>query len=293
MASTAAWEAIAATAARAYGGATPSGRGAAALVQLFRLRGGHLPLVAPKKLGTSAGVGLVASRPIKEGEVLLTVPRALWHPHSAEAALEGARISAPAFASSMERLDDALSQGGTGSSVAPLAALACQIMFQAAPSPDVAYLQWLAEAHPPNSIAASFPAMWSAERLSELDGCSTEKSLGRLPALATTIHGAIFGRDGGGPPVELLLWALCLVQSRATSGKGAALSSGSTTESVMPFTLVPYFDLLNHCPRGGNAAKSFDESSQCYHVTASANRLDSPPPSTRTGLIHFDSVLTN
>jgi len=293
----ASWEALAKAAALAYGGETSAaGRGGAALVKLAFLRGAPLPLAQPLAL-PGKGVGLAATRAVRQGEVVLAVPRALWQPHSGAAALAAARSGAPAFAHRIDAVDARLAAGlaGPGAappmSVAPLAALAMQILFATVEGPDAAYVAWLRAAHPPAAMANAMPAFWGQARRRELQACELASQggpLDRLPALASTLHAALFGGggmasggglangsdpevtkdNGNGPPVALLLWALSLVQSRATGSAGAAATSTAAAvgasspafHASFPFSLVPYFDLLNHEPGGRpNCAHAFSD----------------------------------
>ena len=317
------WERVAASTIRAYGGTrTAAGRGAVSLIELMQHRGTPLPLAVPTRT-PGAGVGLFASRPVEAGEVVLTVPYELWQPHSAGSALAGARVGAPAFVERMESLDRSLrirrSSSGDGAggcgvggaaskSLAELAALAMQVLFRAVPGADGAYVEWLHASQPLETVADAMPQFWPSRRLRELQasplavgageeggggGAEEEEGggartapLGRLPALARTLHGAMFGPSvaaaaaaGGGSaplppagvPVEAVLWALCLVQSRATSGGGGGGGGSGGGGAPFPFTLVPYFDLLNHdalAPDAPNCTHAFDPGTQAFTVTA-------------------------
>lgn len=153
------WEAVLSAASRAYGGeSSAAGKAAANLVRLVQHRGLPLPAAHPQRLseaydndqadapaitennGGSGMVGLVASRPICQGEIVVEVPPTVWIPHSAAASLAAARENVPAFVDAMARLDDTLfssadnnrSSSGSPStthSVAPLAALAMQVQW--------------------------------------------------------------------------------------------------------------------------------------------------------------------
>jgi len=295
------WDYLFSAAAKAYGGkSTVAGKAAVDLLRLVQLRGMPFPLVHPEhvavgeKSATDSTIGLMASRPISQGEVVVEIPPAVWFPHSASAALEAARKNVPAFVDAMVLLDAAIATKKgqeRKASVAPLAALAMQVLFRATPGPDAAYLEWLHHAVPPAAIVDSMPAFWGRERLMHLQGAaglsdqgSTDSSgdengtrggeiggggggsIGRLPALAKAIHSSLFGGSessaagGGAPPVSLLLYALCLVQSRATNSSPASF----------PFSMVPYFDLLNHSA-APNCGHRFDDSRQSYVVTATSD----------------------
>ena len=176
------WADLAMLTARAYGGPkTAAGSQALALVQLMQQRGAPLPLAAPASSSFSSpsslsgGVGLRATRALAAGEEVLRVPPALWVPHSSDAALAGAKASAPALLDRMQALEESMrarqrqmmaeaananddasamlassfsSSSSAAVSVAPLAALAMQLLFRGVDGPDAAYTQWLHAALP-------------------------------------------------------------------------------------------------------------------------------------------------
>jgi hypothetical protein len=81
------WEAVAKASLGAYGGHSSNvGNSVLGFISLLQSRGMEVPLAVPSKVGVD-NVGLVATKPLKAGELVLSIPKALWQPHAASTAL--------------------------------------------------------------------------------------------------------------------------------------------------------------------------------------------------------------
>ena len=99
------------------------------------------------------------------------------------------------------------------------------------------------------------------KQASDLVAGNNNTPLSRLPSLAHALHGALFGAStnpaatsAAAPPPALVLWALSLVQSRATSGPGGCSGSagrgGGGSTGGMPFSMVRAPFYLHVCVHG-------------------------------------------
>ena len=110
-------------------------------------------------------------------------------------------------------------------------------------SPMTPYLTFMAAAVPVDLS----PLFWASpsiadtehgQRLGELAGTRAFRAARKRAAALAAMHGALFV-EGGGPSLEMFLFALTAILSRAISRDGVL------------FTLVPLLDCLNHHPAPG------------------------------------------
>jgi hypothetical protein len=129
-------------------------------------------------------------------------------------------------------------------------------------APAAPYLEFMATAVPVDTS----PLFWAAaalhqassgssceERLRELAGTRLLDSSRKRAAALGAMHGALFGGGGGGPSLDMFLFALTAILSRAISHQG------------MLYTMVPLLDCLNHDPAPG-CAHRIDPATQSFVV---------------------------
>lgn len=221
------------------------------------------PFPFPAHLG---GHGLAASKDLQPGEVVLTVPRPVWEPHSANTCLQHALTKAPAM---LQRMNGALPETipeDMHDKLELVASLSMHILING----HEIYPRWLQVTQGPDSYVDGLPPFWPEERFEMFQASRAGVNVKKFVGFADALHSALFGRDNSetaedeipadAPPAKLLKWALTVVQSRAVSGKG------------FPFTMVPYFDLLNHSSTP-NCHHSFDHDQGAFQVVATREIL--------------------
>jgi histone-lysine N-methyltransferase SETD3 len=177
------------------------------------------------------GVGLVARRPVRAGEIVLRIPRDAYAPFSATHALAAAKAKAPAFVDHAAKV--AASMGAP--ELATHAALALHVLFELGDprSEGFAYLATLPGLA--GKASPSVPLLWTPTQVATLRGTPTHGRVLRRAKFVGDAHAALFGSGGGGGvPLEKFAWALSSVLSRASSG------------DRMPYAFLPGVDLLNH-----------------------------------------------
>ena len=176
------------------------------------------------------GVGLVARRPVRAGEVMLRIPREAHAPLSAPHALAAAKAKAPAFVDHAAKV--AASMGAP--ELATHAALALHVLFELGDprSEGFAYLSTLPGLA--GKASPSVPLLWTPTQVATLRGTPTHGRVLRRAKFVSDAHAALFPGGGGGVPLEKFAWALSSVLSRASSG------------DRMPYAFLPGVDLLNH-----------------------------------------------
>ena len=184
----------------------------------------------------SMGAGLVAAKSLPAGEVLVSIPPAVWKPFSAE---EASRTEACAEAVAAHAAS--LGAGVSFSDAALLAARLARFVTMSGDGQDsddsgdgnIAYLASL----PPPDV----PLLWPAPlRAALLRGTSAGIAAESQVALSDGVHGVMMQHAGDAAPSQAAFrWAQAILLSRAHSGDGK------------PLALVPGLDLLNH---GGRAA---------------------------------------
>ena len=177
------------------------------------------------------GVGLVARRPVRAGEIVLRIPRDAYAPLSATHALAAAKAKAPAFVNHAAKV--AASMGAP--ELATHAALALHVLFELGDprSEGFAYLATLPGLA--GKASPSVPLLWTPTQVATLRGTPTHGRVLRRAKFVSDAHAALFGSGGGGGvPLEKFAWALSSVLSRASSG------------DRMPYAFLPGVDLLNH-----------------------------------------------
>ena len=177
------------------------------------------------------GVGLVARRPVRAGEIVLRIPRDAYAPLSATHALAAAKAKAPAFVDHAAKV--AASMGAP--ELATHATLALHVLFELGDprSEGFAYLATLPGLA--GKASPSVPLLWTPTQVATLRGTPTHGRVLRRAKFVSDAHAALFGSGGGGGvPLEKFAWALSSVLSRAASG------------DRMPYAFLPGVDLLNH-----------------------------------------------
>ena len=176
------------------------------------------------------GVGLVARRPVRAGEIVLRIPRDAYAPLSATHALAAAKAKAPAFVDHAAKV--AASMGAP--ELATHAALALHVLFELGDprSEGFAYLATLPGLA--GKASPSVPLLWTPTQVATLRGTPTHGRVLRRAKFVSDAHAALFPGGSGGVPLEKFAWALSSVLSRASSG------------DRMPYAFLPGADLLNH-----------------------------------------------
>ena len=177
------------------------------------------------------GVGLIARRPVRAGEIVLRIPRDAYAPLSATHALAAAKAKAPAFVNHAAKV--AASMGAP--ELATHATLALHVLFELGDprSEGFAYLATLPGLA--GKASPSVPLLWTPTQVATLRGTPTHGRVLRRAKFVSDAHAALFGSGGGGGvPLEKFAWALSSVLSRASSG------------DRMPYAFLPGVDLLNH-----------------------------------------------
>ena len=180
-------------------------------------RGMAAPLAVPNRF-PGEGFGLMAARDIAEGEVVLTIPEAVWGPHSARSAIAVANSSAPALLEKVRGLEQSMA-AGSDSRLEPLVALVFHLLFGGGGGggggggdvSDGAYVDWLKVTCSPAAMAG-FPVFWSEEQVAEIQNETTAMASQRLVHLAQAVHAAIFNDPAtgeatpGAPPLMVIVW---------------------------------------------------------------------------------------
>jgi|AntAceMinimDraft_1070359.scaffolds.fasta_scaffold32588_1 histone-lysine N-methyltransferase SETD3 len=193
------------------------------------------------------GAGLAATALIKAGELVLRLPKAAWHPVSADIAISQARQRVPQFVAHAE----AVSTQMGAPDLAKHAIFALHLLFELGDSdsrahPYLATLPSLAGRRAP-----SVPLLWTPAQVATLCGTPTHAAVLSRSTFVAAAHEALFPGGEGGVPLDAFSWALSSVLSRAASGAG------------MPYTLMPGIDLLNHggaqanCTLGATRMRGF------------------------------------
>lgn len=213
------------------------------------------------------GFGLAASRDLAAGDLVLTIPKAVWDPNSAQTCLDHALTRAPAFGQRMEGALPKQSPQDMHDRLELVASLAMHVMINGSEP----YVHWLQVTQGPSSFIEHMPPFWPDDRFADFQASVAGTNVQKFAGFSKALHETLFGADGvdvetpipeGAPPPKLMLWALTVVQSRAVSGRG------------FPFTMVPYFDLLNHSFTP-NCNHTFDSASGEFRVTATRPILES------------------
>jgi hypothetical protein len=200
----------------------------------------HPSLVATRVPGMGVGLAVASdprAAPVKAGDVVLRLPRDVWHPVSADAAVAAARSKVPAFAAHVE---DVAARFGARE-LATHALFALHLLFELGDDSSSArpYLATLPSLLGGARGEPSVPALWSPEQIATLRGTPTHAAVLKRAKFIAATHAALFPvnpENGQGPAVSLerYAWATATVLSRATRGEGT------------PYTLMPCADLLNH-----------------------------------------------
>jgi SET domain/Rubisco LSMT substrate-binding len=205
------------------------------------------------------GYGLQApEQGLAAGAVVLSIPAAVWARCSGKFALQTARSKAPAF---YERLQQ-IQQQSSSSQLANSACLSLALQFSLSDEGD-----WL---HPYSSLLydasataaePSLPLLMQPKQLQHLQASPLAASIQRTAATYKQLHASLFaGMPASEGSQSLFLWAIATLLSRASS-------SAST-----PFTMVPYFDFLNHSTQP-TCLQGYDASSGSFTVTALTDHL--------------------
>jgi Rubisco LSMT substrate-binding/SET domain len=200
------------------------------------------------------GYGLQAPQQgITAGAVVLSIPAASWARCSGKYALQTARSKAPAF---YERLQQIQQQAGS-LQLANSACLSMALQFSLSDQSD-----WL---HPYSSLLfeastataqTSLPLLMQPTQLQHLQASPLASSIQRTAAMYRQLHASLFaGMPASDSSQQLFLWAIATLLSRASS-------SVST-----PFTMLPYFDFLNHRAQP-TCVQGYDSSTGSFTVTA-------------------------
>jgi SET domain/Rubisco LSMT substrate-binding len=200
------------------------------------------------------GYGLQAPQQgITAGAVVLSIPAASWARCSGKFALQTARSKAPAF---YERLQQIRQQAGS-LQLANSACLSMALQFSLSDQSD-----WL---HPYSSLLfeastaapeTSLPLLMQPTQLQHLQASPLASSIQRTAAMYRQLHASLFaGTPASDSSQQLFSWGIATVLSRASS-------SAST-----PFTMLPYFDFLNHSTQP-TCAQGYDASTGSFTVTA-------------------------
>ena len=121
------------------------------------------------------GYGLAAGRPLVKGETVLSVPRDVWGPFSAQHAIETASETAPPFVESVRDLEASLVQtsghveGPQHMSGSILLAIQLLLDLRVPEEDQSPYIRFL-----PKEVES--PLMWEPEEMRELEG---RRPLGR------------------------------------------------------------------------------------------------------------------
>ncbi|KAL1515149.1 hypothetical protein AB1Y20_004210 [Prymnesium parvum] len=215
-------------------------------LQLLQRSGGRLAAEISRTHG--AGHGVIATRAVSPGEVLLRVPRALWLPSSAAAAREAAgRAAAVRMDCAVEAL------GGAATQLADAALLAAQVAADVKRE-AAAYVEEL-------PAALDLPLLWRAElRAVLLQGTSCYAACQRQVEVSDALYDALDGRSAWSAGDLLskaeFRWGQALLLSRAHSGAGK------------PFALVPLLDFLNHAGSAAGASVRFAPADEAFELVA-------------------------
>ena len=203
-----------------------------------------------------SGVGLFASKTIPKGEVLIRVPREIFHPLSAEFAEKVAKQKVPKFVKHLETQCALLGAPQFAKHVL----FALHLLFElgdetSGNAPYLASLPTLngidhRDGTDTSATEGAVPLLWEPSQLATLRGTPTFANVLRRKAFVKNAHVAIFGgtdpgtagtRVGGSTnptsptvPLQRFQWALSTILSRATSGANA------------PYALLPGICLFNH-----------------------------------------------
>jgi Rubisco LSMT substrate-binding/SET domain len=229
---------------------------AALLICCFRqgFQAANAGRALPLMFQGAMGYGLQAPQQgITAGAVVLSVPAASWARCSGKYALQTARSKAPAF---YERLQQIQQQAGS-LQLANSACLSMALQFSLSDQSD-----WL---HPYSSLLfeastaapeTPLPLLMQPTQLQHLQASPLASSIQRTAAMYRQLHASLFaGTPASDSSEQLFLWAIATLLSRASS-------SAST-----PFTMLPYFDFLNHSTQP-TCVQGYDSSSGSFTVTA-------------------------
>ena len=188
-------------------------------------------------LGTGCrGRGLFASETIATGDAVITVPRDVWRPLSAEAA----RDKAPA--NIVAALHDVDGRVGAGGQLARAMLCSLNVLADA----DSAYVTSLP---PPPSV----PVLWDATQCAALEASPLRAKAAATRRLWTACHASLQLKLD----LEPFLGLVALVRSRAYSRRPV-------------FTMVPVLEMANHDAQP-NCDLRFDEAQGAFALVALAD----------------------
>ena len=187
-------------------------------------------------LGTGCrGRGLFASEAVATGDAVITVPRDVWRPLSAEAA----RDKAPA--NIVAALHDVDGRVGAGGQLARAMLCSLNVLADA----DSAYVTSLP---PPPSV----PVLWDATQCAALEASPLRAKAAATRRLWTACHASLQLKLD----LEPFLGLVALVRSRAYSRRPV-------------FTMVPVLEMANHDAQP-NCDLRFDEAQGAFALVALA-----------------------
>lgn len=203
----------------------------------------------PVPFKSHGGFGLQApadGKGYQAGETVFIIPKRLWGPVSAEAAITSAKGAAPAFYSALRRLEAAdASSGSSGSEgqisnrwgAMALATYLCSTHI-GGEGPEHPYLRFICETSPETRLlSVEHPLMLLDESACALFQASpVVAELRKRRERYASVHQQLFSQPeaAAAVPFDLFLWAVVRVLTRAISDKG------------VPLTMVPFLDLINH-----------------------------------------------
>jgi hypothetical protein len=202
----------------------------------------------------NAGYGIFANASIGRGEVLLCIPKSVWHGYSAESSDKELEEKSAAFHRAVSALATRLvpSHPTEAKSLSNVVAMAIKLMKSR--GENDAYVNFLREASFPNDkLCTPHPLLLDSNiggSASTIDryfsGTKTHRAIILRQKLYASLSDSLFG-SGSDLITSEFHWAVSAILSRGLSG------------SNFPFTMVPLLDFVNHSSRLENALHIFNE----------------------------------
>eukprot|EP00965_Chrysotila_dentata_P201377 6180534-Pleurochrysis_carterae.AAC.6 len=213
-----------------------------ALTDFLRRAGGHVGPIEVAVMATGRGVR--ATEDIKEGQLLLSVPRSLL----------------------VRPLPPDTSKGG----LAEQDGLCIQLLKEVLRGPDSLWACWISQL----TDQLSHPLFWPEAELAEVQCSTLEAKLGEDRASLAARFRSV-QRHLPALSSQQYTWALATVLSRSSYMPGdahepadeAALANGDASGESGSCCLVPFGDMFNHDSLSAAVAE-YDQLSQCYLYTA-------------------------
>ena len=181
--------------------------------------------------------------PAKAGDVLLSIPRAVWQPLSA------AHVRQSLPSSLVARADAHAASIGAGASFGDAALLAHHLAHHSDQCDESQYLAWLP--HP------DVPLLWpEVLKNALLRGTSAGPAADSQTVLSDGVLAALEDGEANDERRARFRWAQAILLSRAHSGEGK------------PLALVPGLDLLNHGGEGAGACVRFNAADAAFDLVA-------------------------